>query len=208
MAAIAFFASLTYFLNPTDHRFLRNFCFFLFVNLMLEGGINLLAANTIDNNRYASLSTVLDFTFYFYMLRAMVYRKRAKNTFMGLMVAYPLIALINIFFIQRTTFHTITYSLGCLLIVASCIYYFWELFQQNRSVTLGREPAFWICSGLLFYYACTFPIYGLTNLMSHLPKVILRNLYFIFILLNIFQYLTFTIAYLCRVKTRKSMSSF
>jgi hypothetical protein len=101
-----------------------------------------------------------------------------------------------------------TYSLGCLLIVAFCIYYFWELFQQSHSITLSREPAFWICSGLLFYYACTFPIYGLTNLLERLPKVIIKNLLLIFDLLNIFLYLSFTIAFLCRVKPRKSMSSF
>ncbi|WP_431213185.1 hypothetical protein ACQ86N_47525 [Puia sp. P3] len=104
------------------------------------------------------------------------------------------------------TFHTMSYCLGCLLIVCACIYYFWELFQQKSSVDLIHQPAFWVCSGLLFFYSCTFPLYGLTKLMESLPKVILVNLFNIFILLNIFLYLSFTIAFLCRLKTRKSMS--
>jgi len=183
---------------------------FLLLNLLLEVASNIIAYYTINNQLLGSLSTVLDFTFYFFLLREIVHGAKAKNLFRLFLIVYPVVALINIFFIQGPrVFHTVTYSLGCLLVVACCIYYFWELFQQSHSVSLSREPAFWICSGLLFYFACSFPIYGLTNyLMKALPTVILQNLYIILILVNIFLYLSFTIAFLCRLKPRKSMSSF
>ncbi len=140
------------------------------------------------------------------MFREIVYNRRAKKTFLTLLIAYPIVALINIFLIQRNGFHTMTYALGCLLIIGSCIYYFWELFQRTLSINLSRQPAFWICSGLLFYYTCNFPLYGAVNLLKVLPKVILSNLLAILVLLNILLYLSFTIAFLCRLKTRKSMS--
>jgi hypothetical protein len=100
-----------------------------------------------------------------------------------------------------------TYSLGSLLIVTGCIYYFWELFQQKNSVDLIRQPPFWICSGLLFYYCCTLPVFGLTNFITNLPQVILQNLLAIVIVINICLYLSFTIAFLCRLKIKRSTST-
>ncbi len=105
-------------------------------------------------------------------------------------------------------FHTMTYCLGCLLIVIFCIYYFWELFQAPNSINLTRQPAFWICSGLLFYYACTFPIYGMLNFIdpAHPDMSLANKLVTMSTFIYIFLFLSFTIAFLCRLKTRKSMS--
>jgi hypothetical protein len=207
--AIAFLASLTIFFFPAVPPYLRYFAIFLLVSTILNGIENYLALAVINNTFFSNLTTVIEFTFYFYLLREIVQRPRAKKLFLYILVAYPILALMNIFLIQRNGFHTMTYALGCLLIIASCIYYFWELFQRPSSVNLGRQPAFWICSGLLFYYTCTFPIYGAVNLLTLLPRLILQNLLYILVLLNILLYLSFTIAFLCRLsKTRKSMSSF
>ena len=207
--AVAFLASLTIFFFPSDQRYLRYFPFFLLVNAIYSGIENYLALAGTDNNWLSNLSTVFEFTFYFYLLSEIIQNRRIKGIFPYVIMAYPILALLNIFFIQRSGFHTMTYALGCLLILAFSIYYFWELFQRPSSVNLGRQPAFWICSGLLFYYPCTFPIYVPVNFLSPLPKVILQNLLFILALLNILLYLSFTIAFLCRLsKTRRSMSSF
>jgi hypothetical protein len=102
-------------------------------------------------------------------------------------------------------FHTVTYSLGCIIIVALSIYYFFELFQRTSAVNLLRQPAFWICSGLLFYYTCTFPLYGFNNIVtSSLPNPVIQNLFIVFQLLDVLLYLSFTIAFLCRLRVRKS----
>jgi hypothetical protein len=196
------------FFRPLSRSYLKLFSIFLLLNFLFDAALNITAYYEINNTFYGSLSTVLDFTFYLYLVREIVHNPRAKKLLSIFMLIYPIVALTNIFFIQgQKVFHTVTYSLGCLLMVACCIYYFWELFQQSHSVSLSREPAFWICTGLLFYFACSFPIFGLTNyLMKALPTVILQNLYIIFILVNVFLYLSFIIAFLCRLKPRKSMS--
>jgi hypothetical protein len=160
----------------------------------------------VDNTFSGNLSTTVDFTFYLYVIREVVHSRGAKRFLLVFLFAYPAVALLTILLIQRHGFHTMTYALGCLLIIIFCIYYFWELFQRPNSVNLGRQPAFWICSGLLFYFSCTFPIYGGLNLVKVLPTLILQNLLAIFVLLNILLYLSFTIAFLCRLKTRRSMS--
>jgi hypothetical protein len=118
-----------------------------------------------------------------------------------------LIAGFNIVLFQRIhTFHTITYSLGGLFVVALSVFYFFELFQRPQSVNLIRNPDFWICSGLLFYFSCSFPIYGMANTLTltKMPLFILNNLNAITNVLDILLYTSFTIAFLCRLRTKKS----
>jgi hypothetical protein len=138
-------------------------------------------------------------------MRAISQSRKAKQILLYCLMAFPLISAINIFLVQKSgVFQTMTYSLGCLLIVAACIYYFWELFQSKNYVNLAREPTFWISSGVLFNYTCNFPVYALINLVKMDPGVI----YVILIVIDfvgILLYLSFIIAFLCRLKTRKSM---
>ncbi|HEV2479533.1 MAG TPA: hypothetical protein VGS79_07705 [Puia sp.] len=208
-AAIAFLTSLTIFRGKENPRYLKAFSLFLLVNLITDTISAIQDAKVINNLLFVNLVTVFDVSFYCYFIREIVRSKAVKKILLYCLIIYPAVFLVNTLLIQGSVvFHSMTYALGCLLIVLSCVYYFWELFQQPDSVNLSRQPAFWISSGLLFYYACTFPFYGTTNLVRALPKVILKNLLLIFVLLNILQYLSFTIAFLCRLRTRKSMSSY
>jgi len=207
-AGIAFLVSLTVFFQPAKERYLKYFSFFLLASWLMEILGGYLALAKINNIMLNNIYTMLVVTFELWLVREIIYKKMAKKVLFYVVVCYPLVCLLNIFFIQHGDFHTTSYSFGCLLIVGACIYYFLELFQRSYSVTLGRQPGFWICSGLLFYYCCTFPLYGLTKLMEALPLVIIQNLIVILDVLNILLYLSFSIAFLCRLKTKKSMSLF
>lgn len=119
------------------------------------------------------------------------------------MALYLVVAIVNILFIQKIkTFHTTTYAFGCLLVVSFSIYYFLELFRIPRSGKLQYNPAFWICTGLLFFYCCGFPLYGLVNLWKSSWKLMVNNFTLITEILNIFLYSLFTIAFIC-ARTRK-----
>jgi hypothetical protein len=205
-SAIPFLASLTIFLQPPSERYLRLFSLFLFVNFLIETAIDMSAMYHINNLFLVNLQSMAILSIQLYIVREIVHGRKAKKVFLYFLLVYLLLSLANFFLVQKTiVFNTMTYSLGCLLIVSACIYYFWELFQSRYSVSLLRQPPFWICSGLLFYYTCSFPLQSLQNFIHALPDVILQNLLIIFILLNCFLYLSFTIAYLCRLKIRKSM---
>jgi hypothetical protein len=58
----------------------------------------------------------------------------------------------------------------------------------------------------LFYSACSFPIYGLINFFHRAAMTLVHVIVFALDFVNILLYLSFTIAFLCRLKTRKSMS--
>ncbi len=149
-------------------------------------------------------STTLEFVFYFFSIREIIKKKTAKNILLGLMVAFPLAVAINMTFFQGMhRFNSFTYSIGCLLIVGSCIYYFYELFLMPHSVNLLRQPPFWICTALLFFYAFTYPIYGLSNLMASLPTHLIIIIGRILDSLNVLLYSFFSIAFLCRLRIQK-----
>lgn len=148
----------------------------------------------------------IEFVFYFWMLRYMVRNHFAKLILLHSLWLYPLLVILNKLFLQKgLQFHTITVCLGCLLIVMATVTYFFELFQFDKPVDLVREPSFWICSGLLFFYACTFPLYALVNFFKDPSNIIIKNIASIFAVVNILLYSSFIIAALCRIRTRKSL---
>jgi len=202
-AAVPFLASLTIFFQAPRQRYLKYFSLFLLVNFLLDAATSYSAYYATNNVWLSNLDSVVVISFYLFLLREIVRSKRAKKVLLIFVLAYPIVSVINIFLLQTLPLlFPMTFTSGGVLIVITSIYYFWETFQQKNSVNLIREPAFWICSGLLFYFTCTFPLNGLLNFVSSLPKVVIQNLYTIFILLNIFLYLSFTIAYLCRLKVK------
>jgi len=116
------------------------------------------------------------------------------------------ISFINIYRLHGANiFHTWGYGIGCLLITFFCIFYFFELFQMPKAIDLMKAPQFWICTGTLFSYICTFPFWSMTNLMIVSPASYLKALTIVTVI-NILSYIIFLIAFLCRIRIRKSIS--
>lgn len=188
------------------YPYLRAFPPFLLATMLVEFTAAYIRSRNQSNLLYYNFFTVVEFCFYLWILSYMVENKKAKNIFRITSAAYLVIALGNIIFIQGiNSFHTITYSLGCLLVVGACIYYFLELFRLPKSIQLAQSPPFWICSGLLFFYCCGFPLYAFLNYWATVRWVI-ESLASILITLNTFLYALFTIAFLW-VKTPKYTQS-
>ncbi len=204
--ALSFIASLLVYNKKKKPLYLSFFPPYLFLTLSAEvWGIYLWSTGKSNLLLYNLFST-FEFCFYFWVISEMIVNKKMKTVVLLTIPLYIVSVAINLSWGQTlSTFHTITYSLGCLLIVIFCIYYFLELFKLPKSVKLQKDPAFWICSGLLFFYCCGFPLYGLINYWSEISILVVLNFDKIFTLLNIFLYILFTIAFLC-IRTKKYTS--
>jgi hypothetical protein len=202
--AVAFLASLSIYRRPPVELHFRIFSFYLLYDCISQTYGQYQALHVRNTILYSNLTTIVSFCFYIYLMRVIIRSPKAKRILLYCLVAFPLISAINLFLVQKSgVFQTMTYSLGCLLIVGACIYYFWELFQSKNSVNLAREPSFWICSGLLFNYTCLFPEYGLVNYIST-DRAVIQVLVVVLDFVGILLYLSFTIAFLCRPKPTKS----
>ena len=187
--------------------FLRAFPVYLLTTFIIEfiGGWR--SDKGLTTVSLYNVFTTIEFIFYFWMLRYMIRNRTAKKVLLHSLWLYPILVILNKLFLQKgLQFHTITVCLGCLLVVMATIIYFFELFQLNKPVNLIREPSFWICSGLLFFYACTFPLYALINFFQDPSNIIIKNIAFVFAIVNILLYSSFIIASLCRIRIRKSFS--
>ena len=204
-AGIAFLASLTTFIQPRAAFYLRLLALYLLLDCIVETYTSYQALQHHNTILINSLSSTISFVLYIYVLRAIILGPKAKRVLLYCIFIFPLICIANIFLFQKYVFISITYSIGCLLIVTASIYYLWELFQNKTYVNLLREPAFWICSGLLFYCTCSFPVYALVNFISNVSLTFGRIIGLIMDLVYIFLYLSFTIAFLCRLRPRKSI---
>ncbi|MEO5681520.1 MAG: hypothetical protein ABIQ88_02705 [Chitinophagaceae bacterium] len=161
------------------------------------------SARNQNNTLFYNLFTWFEFVFYLFFFWSISRSGKIKRLNFFIMLFYLVITLLNIFFYQGIEqFHSYTYVLGCILVVVNAILYFYFLFRLPESVSLVRNPFFWIATGLMFYYTCTFSLFGLTNF-------IITNGYYTTLLtiigdiLNILLYSLYVIAFLCRLNLRK-----
>lgn len=201
-------AGVSVYFQKSSPLYLRLFPVLLTINLILEIVGQWVLKEFGTNVTLFNFYMAFELTAHLLLLREMVVGRTIKRIVFYLVLIYPVICIINIFFIQGLgNWHSISYGIGNILIVGLAIYYFFELFKRPNSINLMREPAFWICSALLFYYMCSFPFLSLANFIVNAPVVILNNFSFILNVLNILQYTLFTIAFLCRVRSQKGFSN-
>ncbi len=185
--------------------YVKAFIPFLLISLILEVFTMKMAVKGASTTNIYNLSTVLEVCFYLWALFQLIENKIMKNGIIVCQCIYTCISLFDIYtnrYLDR--FHSITYSVGGLFIVFFTIVFFYQLFAKPKAIFLTKEPSFWICTGLLFFYSVTFPLFAFVNYIANFPTIITNNLHYILIVLNVSLYLLFSIAFLCTIKIKKS----
>lgn len=202
---LCFLVSLTVYSKPRNGDFyLKLFPPFLLVTLLVETWAGYMASIRTNNITVLNFFTVGQFCFYLFILSCIINHEKVKKGIRLTIFLYLITAILNILFLQGTkTIHTVTYSLGCLLVVACCIFYFLQLFMQKNHGKLMTSPPFWICFALLLYYSSSFPLIGLINYWKGISRFLIDNFALIVDILHIILYSLLTIAFLCRIRTRK-----
>jgi len=204
--AISFITSFRIYKQYDSEFYLKLFPPYLGLSLVIEIIAIYLVSIGAKNYILYSAFGIIEFAFFLYVLSEIIKKKSVRRLIRITLVLNALISASNILFFQTNTYTSISYSFGSLLLVVFCIYYFFELFRYPKFIRLINEPSFWICSGLLFYYCCSFPLLGLTTLLSYTPPLLVRNAYILLIVLNSLLYTLFIIAFLCRIRIRKPIS--
>ena len=187
---------VVYFQKPSP-IYLKLFPPFLVITFIVEWTALVLVSRGVNTQMYYNVFSSIEFIFYLWFLSFQFRNKFVKSLCRNLLWIYPLLVTLNIIYVQKTGFHTYTYSLGCLLIIALCIYYFLELFRTTHSIKLTREPTFWIISGLLFFYSCSYPFFAVLNFWKNPNVSMVLGLVWVTSLLNIFLYSSFLVLFLC-----------
>jgi hypothetical protein len=203
---VSFLASLIGLALVKENRvpILFFFSFFLFLTIAVEYAGSAMSAHNTNTIPLYNFFTMFEFGFYLFFFRALFSGQFIKKIILVIIIFYLVITPVNIFFIQGLyTFHSYTYVLGSTLVVVFSIRYFYFLFRYPDASSLTKNTFFWISTGLMFYYICAIPQYGLENFITKKIGYYNKVLFFIGDLLNILLYTLFSIGFLCKINFRK-----
>lgn len=186
--------------------YIKWFVPFIFITVLVELPTNFNWIIFKGNNLwFYNIFTSCEFLFYFIIFYHAISNPRWKKLLLYLFPAYIIVALVNILFIQGIyKFHTISYRIASVIIIFYCFLYFKQLLSNDIEENILRIPFFWICAGLLIFYAgfflyfCAFDyiVYTKTPYSVEYWRIISRTL-------NILLYGLFLTALLCNLKGAK-----
>jgi len=207
MVLLAFFISLFVCFRPGTPSYFHLFPLFLLATFLVEGVGIYRGAHDLNNMVLYNIFGSVEYVFYFYVLSHVVQNNRVKSILFCCLFIFPILVIINLGLLQPIRrWSSLTHAIGSFLVVFFCIYYFLELYRSDVKTNFLRESPFWICTGLLFFYACSFPLVVSISLMHELPVFIQVNINRLLIFLNFILYGSFAIAFLCRIQIVTSTS--
>jgi hypothetical protein len=209
-----FLISLLVFAKKPVPLYLRLFPVYLFLLMLEDIIIDYTTSRGIHNNMILNTCGIAEFSFYLFVIRSVIVNRNIKKQIFYTTIAYIIFAFINLFFIQKNDlFNPINFTIGTLITVICCIYYFFELFQKTETQSLSRLTSFWIVSGILVNLVLTFPIFALISFMDSLSKanrktssIIFDHIMAIFNIISILTYILYSIGFISRIRTGKSIS--
>jgi hypothetical protein len=208
-----FLISLSVFAQKPVPLYLRLFPFYLFLLLIEDMTIEYTSSIGMHNNIIPNLSGIAEFTFYFFVIRSVIVSTKVKKRIYYAAIAFAVFAVINLLIQRNDLFNPINFTVGTVITVVFCIYYYFELFQKTEAQSLSRSSSFWIVSGILFNAVLVFPIFALISFMDNLSKanhkttsIVLDNIMTIFNIISVLTYILYSIGFFCRIRTSKSVS--
>jgi tellurite resistance protein TehA-like permease len=127
-------------------------------------------------------------------------------------LAFVVFAVIILLIHGNELFNTINFTVGTVITVVFCIYYFFELFQKTEAQSLRRLTSFWLVSGILFNVVLIFPIFALISFMDNLSKanqkttrIVLDHIETIFNIISVLTYIPYSTGFISRIRTSKSI---
>jgi hypothetical protein len=203
---ILFLVSLSVYIQKPNPLYLSVFPLY-FLSGLIEGMVvEYLAKHGRYNTSIANLWGILEFCFYFFVLRELIVNIKIRKLILFIIFLFPVFSLGNLYFQKQVGFNPVNFTIGSLVTVSFCIYYFVELFQRADTQSLARLPAFWTITAVLFSIVLSFPTFALISFMKKTQLLSYKNLIAIFYIINIVTSILYSIGFLCRIRIRKSTS--
>ncbi len=186
------------------------------VVLGVFGEIGMRLAREIWHNNMpiVHLYTIIEF---YILLSVFYYNKRkllSNKSYWGLIVGFLIFALWNILFYQgiwKDNF--LVRSLEGMILITFSVYYFYDLLKGLNILYPERTFMFWFSTGILIYFGGNLMLHLYS---SHLTEIAMESaeklkiwhqIWVINYILNIFLYISYSIAFLCKEpKTIRSSS--
>ena len=168
------------------------YCVYSFINDTVLLG---LLSNIIkDGERiFVSLFTLGEFLFFSFYIKNIVESKWFKNLVIIISAIFSLFLTVYFFSVEFRFFDSIPVGTESVLIIAFCIYYFFEQINKPTALFIYNTSSFWIIVGFLLYLAGSFFIFIYA---SYVPFDEIRKFWFVTFIFNTLKNVFFSIAIL------------
>jgi hypothetical protein len=156
----------------TNLRRFKKYDLVIFIYVTINGLVNLLvsilAQNHFNNLPVFHIFTVIEFILLSLFFNA-VYNNKTYSVFSNcMMVVFTLLSILNTLFLQDLhKFNTYSRSLGAIILMCYCIYYFYYLIKQSMPLT---NSVTWYTSGIFIYFSTSFIIFIMSNITLTIDK--------------------------------------
>lgn len=165
----------------------------------------LVATQIIKRNSWVYNSfTGIEFTVYALYFYKIIFISWLRKIIKGFILVFPLFWLVMVFFV--TGFYKwnsyVIITGGCFTVCMALGYYYQLLYAKN-DIHLSSSPEFWIATGMLVFYSCQTPYFGMMNFLiaNYLPFA--RSFLKVILVIDTAMYLTFIYAFLCPLITHR-----
>src|SRR5688572_6554574 len=148
---------------------------------------------------YLMISMVIYSRLYFILLH-----KKPEGFFIAMASIYLLFALVNIFFIQKTTPNSYSYLFHSAILLMYCLLYFYILMHDLPSLYVHHLPMFWFNSALLIFHAGTFFLFSFTAYIVNVLKNNMLIYWSFHNILSIIEHLIFLVGLYYNLRTLKT----
>ena len=209
---LALVVGVLYCYRTINPPYLRIFPAYLFISIMVEFLVNSLFLRLFHLRPFGSYQPYVKFIMYnlytpfeLFMFAWFLFLIIRSSLVKRLLIAS--LMLFCLFFIISSVkndiaknINTIAIVLECIIIIPTCLIWYWELFSRNEPVNLFREPSFWLVTGIFFYLATIIPLMVTTNYLStHGMRTAARSLFSINNFSLVITYILFIKGFTCRI---------
>jgi hypothetical protein len=174
---------------------LKSFPYFLVFVLAGELTGILLAKIYHTNVVFYNVFTSIQTAYYLFLIQSSVLSVKIKRIIAFCTGGFILGSILNYFFVQNihTELVSYTFTIGCLFITLSSMYFFYELLHSDKIENYATNIRFWIILGVFIFYTCNIPYMSVYNYLSVNYKTILNAYYKIIEILAYIMYVFFII---------------
>ena len=138
-----FLISLSVFAQKPVPLYLRFFPVYFFLLMILDLTVEYTTAHGIHNNILLNTWGPVEFSLYFFVIGQVMVGEKVKKRILYIIIFYAIFAYSNLFFFQHNDlFNPVNFTIGTIITVVLCIYYFFELFQKTEAQSLDKTAQF------------------------------------------------------------------
>lgn len=150
----------------------RGFALLIIILGIIETIANVIGHNGIKNHFLFNIIYSIRAIFVPYFYKDWLQNLKIKRIIKIVVIIFPLFVAVNTIWIQGFfTLQTYSFVSGGTFILLLSVAYLWELYTNEESQNIIRDPVFWFSLAHLIYFAVSLPYIGMFNfLWSNYPS--------------------------------------